>query len=67
MPWLDIAVSKVKVTQHVLLGKHYVLESSPDLNSWSQIGAQFTADEEVFEQEFAVDQTGRFFRIREVP
>jgi hypothetical protein len=67
MPWLDIAVSKVKVTQHVLLGKHYVLESSPDLNSWSQIGAQFTADEEVFDQEFDVDQTGRFFRIREVP
>lgn len=67
MPWLEIGVSKVKVTQHVVLGKNYVLESSTDLTNWSQVGTQFTAQDEVITQEFDVDVTGRFFRIRQVP
>jgi hypothetical protein len=66
-PWLDIAVSKVKVTQHVVVGRSYIFESSNDFTNWSQVGTPFTAQEEVIAQEFDVDVTGRFFRIREVP
>jgi hypothetical protein len=45
-PWLEVAMSKVKVTLHVVLGKKYVRESSPDLRTWTQKGAQFVAASE---------------------
>ncbi len=67
VPSLSIAVSRVKVTLHLLLGHNYVLESSSDLQNWMQVGAQFTAEDEVIEQEFEIGLTGRFFRTREVP
>lgn len=67
MPWLEIGVKTVKVTQHVVLGKNYVLESSVDLKLWSQIGDPFTAQEEVITQEYDVDVVGRYFRIRQIP
>lgn len=67
MPWLEIGVKTVKVTQHVVLGQNYLLESSPDLSEWSQVGSRFTADNEVIVQEFDVDMTGRYFRLRQVP
>jgi hypothetical protein len=63
---LGIRVSQVKVTQHVVLGRRYVLDSSTDLASWRATGPPFTADSETIESEFDVDVTGRFFRIREV-
>jgi hypothetical protein len=67
MPSLEIAFSKVMVTLHVVLGKRYVLESSADLTNWTPIGAAFTAEAELREQEFSIAETGRFFRIQEVP
>lgn len=67
MPSLSIAVSRVKVTQRVVLGRNYVLESSSDLQNWGLVGTRFTAEDELIEQEFEVGLTGRFFRIREVP
>lgn len=67
VPWLEIGVSTVKVTQHVVLGNNYVLESSGDLQTWTQVGTQFTAQDEVLTQVFDVAETGRYFRIRQVP
>lgn len=67
MPWLEVGVSQVRVTQHVTLGMNYVLESSADLATWTQVGDQFTANAEVIVQEFDVGTTGRFFRLRQVP
>jgi hypothetical protein len=66
-PWLDICVSKVKVTEHLVLGLNYILESSPDLSTWTQVGGQFTAGSELITQEFDVEVTGRYFRLRQVP
>lgn len=65
MPWLEVSLKRVKVTQHVVLGKQYVLESSSDLQTWSQVGSHFIANDEVIPLEFDVDVTGRFFRIRQ--
>jgi hypothetical protein len=67
VPKVSIAVSAVKVTQHVVLGRNYVLESSTDLVTWTATGPQFTAQTETIVKEFEVDVTGRFFRIRQVP
>jgi hypothetical protein len=65
--WLEVKVSKVMVTQHVTAGESYILESSLDLVTWSQVGAQFTAQNNTILQEFDVAETGRFFRIRQLP
>jgi hypothetical protein len=67
VPTLGIAVSRVNVTQHLMLGRNYVLESSPDLAVWNATGPQFTAQSEDITTEFVVNQTGQYFRIREVP
>jgi len=64
---VSIAVSRVKVTQNVVLGRKYVLESSADLVAWTATGPEFTADSETIVSEFEVAETGGFFRIREVP
>ena len=66
-PSVGIRFSKVEVTQHVTLGRNYVLESSPDLATWSATGQAFTAASENYTNEFIVGQTGQFFRLREVP
>ncbi len=60
-PWLEIGVSKVRVTLHVVLGQKYVLECSTDMSAWNRVGTAFTADDEVIVQEFDVDVTGRYF------
>jgi len=67
MPWNEIAVSKVKVTMHVIMGKKYIVEASNDMVTWTQVGSQFTAEDEVLVQEFDVEQTGRYFRTTQVP
>lgn len=67
LPSLSVAVSKIKVTEHVIVGHNYILESSSDLNTWTPVGTQFTAQSEAIDQEFDVAQTGRYFRIHEVP
>ena len=66
VPTLSIAVSKVKVTENVVLGRSYVLEASHDLVTWTATGPHFTAQEETLVNEFDVDLTGRYFRIRQV-
>ena len=64
---MSIAVSRVKITQHVVLGRNYVLESSYDQITWTPTGPQFTADSDTMQNEFDVGATGGFFRVREVP
>lgn len=67
VPTLTIRVSKVRVSQEVVLGRRYLLESSGDLVNWTATGPPFTAQSETIENEFDVDLTGRFFRVIEVP
>jgi hypothetical protein len=67
VPTLTINVSRVNVTQHVVLGFNYVLESSPDMINWTATRPPFTAQSEEITTEFVVNQTGQYFRIRQVP
>ena len=66
VPTVGIRFSRVFVTQNVGLGHTYVLESSPDLTSWTTAVPQFTAVSEVYTNEFFISQTGQYFRLREV-
>jgi hypothetical protein len=67
VPTVSIAVSRVKVMQNVVLGRKYVLESSADLVTWTATGPEYIAEAEIIVNEFEVDVTGRYFRIRQVP
>lgn len=66
-PTVGIRFSRVEVTQHVTLGRNYVLESSTNLLNWSATGPSFNAISENYTNEFIIQQTGQFFRLREVP
>jgi hypothetical protein len=67
LPTLTIGVSRVNVTVSVVLGRRYQLESSANLATWSPIGDPFVAQDDTVTQEFVVQDTGRYFRINEVP
>jgi hypothetical protein len=66
VPTLSIRFSKVKVTQRLSIGHHYVLEASTDFGTWTPVGPQFTAQTEIVETEADLDLMGRYFRVREV-
>lgn len=66
-PTVAVAVSAVKVTQHVRINHNYLLEGSPDLSVWTPTAPPFTAEQEYVAQELPVSGAGQFFRIREVP
>ncbi len=67
VPTVSINVSRVNVTQQTRVNHKYVLESSVDLITWTPTGPSFTAENEEITNEFFVGQTGRYFRLREVP
>ncbi|MBI2928136.1 MAG: LamG domain-containing protein [Verrucomicrobia bacterium] len=67
VPTLSIRVSRQRVTQNVVLGRKYILESSTDRITWTAVRQPFTATSETITEEFDVDDTGRFFQIRQVP
>lgn len=67
IPTVGIRVSKILVSQNVQLGHKYVLEYSLNLQTWTAAGPTFTAASEMVEDEFDVNVTGRYFRLREVP
>lgn len=67
VPTVNIAVSKVKVTQQVRVNHNYVLQASSDLAVWTPTGPAFTAEAESVVNEFDVDTVGRYFRLWEVP
>ena len=67
VPTVSIAFSRVNVIQHVVLGRNYQLESSPNLVNWVPAGSPFTAQSETVVSEFIINQTGQYFRIHQVP
>jgi hypothetical protein len=66
-PKLSIDVAKVRVRLEVVLGRKYQIESSADLQVWTKAGDAFVAQDEVLQQDFDVDISGRYFRINQVP
>lgn len=67
LPSMTINVKVVEVTMHVEPTKKYQLEGSSDLAKWTSIGQPFVATSSQIVQEFNVTETGRYFRLLEVP
>jgi hypothetical protein len=63
VPKLGINVRRIEVSQEVVLGWKYVLETSTNNLDWTATGPAFVADEESLSTEFDVDSAGRFFRL----
>lgn len=63
---LAIRVSKVMVTADVIQGRRYLVESSFDSATWTPTGPAVTASSDLFEEEFDVNVTGKFFRFRQI-
>lgn len=63
---LAIRVSKVMVTADVIQGRRYLVESSFDSATWTPTGPAVTASSDILKEEFDVNVTGQFFRIRQV-
>lgn len=63
---VSIKVSKYAITQHVMVGRTYVLEGTSDLMNWMAIGSQFTAQTEDVIAEVDATLNYHFFRSREV-
>lgn len=66
-PALDIFPTRVGVRMHLEVGLRYQLESATELPNFSPIGDPFIATSETHTQEFVINDTGRYFRIQEVP
>jgi hypothetical protein len=66
LPSLSIRVQTVRVALSVTAGRHYLLESSTDLKNWAS-ASDFVADTNIITKDFDVFETGRFFRITEIP
>lgn len=64
---LTIATSQVRVDMDVSIGYSFQLQSSPDLKSWSNVGAAFLATTSPVSQSFNVENQGRYFRLVQVP
>jgi outer membrane protein assembly factor BamB len=67
LPSLSVAVKTVSVQMTVVLGRKYQLHVSTDLKNWVSAGEPFVADDNTITKDFDVVDTGRFFRIEEVP
>ncbi|MEI8101147.1 MAG: hypothetical protein WCH09_06215 [Bacteroidota bacterium] len=66
-PRLSVDVARIRVRLEVVLGNKYQVESSANLQTWSAAGDVFIAQDEVLQQEFDVDVTGKYFRIKSAP
>ncbi|MGZ8939298.1 MAG: hypothetical protein ACXW32_08825, partial [Limisphaerales bacterium] len=64
--FLDLRITYAAVTFELIPGKRYTLESSFDRSTWTAVGEPFIAQQATLTEEFAVEQTGRFFRLTEI-
>ena len=51
----------------VIPGRHYSLESSRDLQTWTALGTSFMPETETVTREFETIEGGRFYRLTRLP
>jgi probable HAF family extracellular repeat protein len=57
----------VAIDMKVIPGRHYSLEESSDLKTWTALGTSFTPETDMVTQEFTSIDRGNFFRLRLLP
>lgn len=66
-PSLSVIVKTVRVDLLLETGRKYQLESSVDMRTWTRVGMPFVGTAAQVSQDFDVAETGRCFRIVELP
>lgn len=66
-PALEIAVKTVQIKMRLKPARKYQVQASADLRTWANLGPPFLATTAEVLQEFNVSETGRYFRVNEVP
>lgn len=64
---LDVAVSRVKLDLHLIMGVRYQLQSSADLSHWVAEGRPFVAVDGRLDREFPVGSVPQYYRIIPAP
>jgi probable HAF family extracellular repeat protein len=57
----------IAIDMHVIPGRHYSLEASGDLRTWTSLGTEFVAQTETVTRELASVAEGQFFRLAVLP
>jgi hypothetical protein len=65
-PTIQVAVSRVKIIQNVVLGWKYILEASTDGVTWAPVGPEFTAVADPTETEVDASGVATLYRLRVV-
>jgi len=60
-------VQTIAIDMTVIPGRHYSLESSGDLQTWTALGTSFTPETETVTREFETIEGGRFYRLTRLP
>jgi hypothetical protein len=72
-PQLEVHLSStapaqtVAIDMKVIPGRHYSLEESNDLKTWTALGTSFTAETDTITRQFATSERGNFFRLTLLP
>jgi hypothetical protein len=64
---LSIAVKQVHVNLNLILGYRYKLQTTTDLQTWTDTGLSFLATESTMDRTFDVTNTRQMFRVIQVP
>ncbi len=66
-PALGVAVSRVRLDLHLVMGARYQLQSSADLSHWVSEGGPFVAVDGRLDREFPVGLKPQYFRVISAP
>lgn len=59
--------SDIAIDMQVISGRHYSLEASADLRSWTSLGTEFTAQTDAVTREIPTAQGTQFYRLTVLP
>lgn len=62
-PTLAVAVSRVRLDLHLIMGARYQLQSSTDLSHWVAEGVPFVAVDGRLDREFSVGSVPQYYRV----
>ena len=66
-PTLGVAVSRIKLDLHLILGARYQVQSSVDLSRWVAEGGPFVAVDGQLDREFPVGSVPQYYRVIPAP
>ncbi len=64
---VEIGIEMLRLTMHLVPGKAYVIQSSPDLSAWTDFGNSFTPTVADYQVSVTASESRKFWRVVETP